>query len=252
MCSIYNMYIQMQLDKKIEVIAFQKSLVAKQLDSIRKIKPLIEHYIDYNALLNGKVAELPADFEPAIVNFKLSNIAVKNYYHLYKGLLGYEEEMKILKRQKIKYNIYKDIISSFNKAIIKDMLETGDDFDNIFLGKLGIYYKENHNKSIDWEKSLANKEAIIARGGEPYLRKNYIAATEEGREYNAEKWLVKRGERPLLSLKWRVAPKIINELQKEGANYKFFPARGNSGVISFLMKIYENPEHDYSIYKTKW
>lgn len=252
MCSIYNMYIQMQLDKKIEAIAFQKSLVSKQLESLKKIKADVEHYVNYNDLLNGKVAELSTDFESVINNFKLANIAVKNYYHLYKGLLGYEEEMKILKRQKIKYNIYKDIISSFNKAVINDMLETGDDFDNIFLGKLGIYYKENHNKSIDWEKSLANKEAIIAKGGEPYLRKNYLEASQQGREYNGEKWLVKRGERPLLSLKWRVAPKIINELQKEGANYKFFPARGNSGIISFLMKIYENPEHDYSIYKTKW
>lgn len=252
MCSIYNMYIQLQLDKKIELIAFQKELVANQLNSLRRIKSDIEHYVNYNDLLNGKVSELSDDYASVINGFNLANIIVKNYYHTYKGLITYEEEVKVLKKQKIKYNIYKDIISSFNKAIIDDMLETGDDFDNLFLGKLGIYYKENHNKSIDWEKSLANKEAIIEKGGEPYLRKNYLEASKAGREYNGEKWLVKRGERPLLSLKWRVAPKIINELQKEGANYKFFPARGNSGIISFLMKIYENPEHDYSIYKTKW
>lgn len=252
MCSLYNMYIQLQLDKKLEAIAFQKDMVARQLEELKRIKGDIEYYVTYSDLLNGKVSSLPDDFIDVIPNFKLANIIVKNYHHLYKSLLEYENDVKVLKKQKIKYNVYKDIISSFNKAIIEDMLATGDDFDNIFLGKLGIYYKENHNKSIDWEKSLENKQAIIDKGGEPYLRKNYIAALEEGREYNGEKWIVKRGERPLLSLKWRVAPKIINELQKEGANYKFFPARGNSGIISFLMKIYENPEHDYSIYRTKW
>ena len=55
----------------------------------------------------------------------------------------------------------------------------------------------------------------------------------------------------MLSLKWSVAPKILKEIKREGGNYQYFPARGNFGIISFFMKVYENPNHDYNIYNTQ-
>lgn len=251
MCSVYNMYIQLQLNQKLGAITAQKTVIQSYLGELKKIKPYIEHYIDYSALLNGKISNLPEDIIGVIPNYKICNIVIKNYHKLYNTLLSYEAEALVLKKQKIKYNIYKDIISSFNKAIIKDMISTGNSFENLYFGSLEVYYKDQHNKSINWQESLKAKQAILDKGGEPYLRKNQILASKKGEEYNGEKWIVKREPRPLLSLKWRVAPKIISELGKEGANYKFFPARGNSGIISFFMSVYSNPNHNYQIYKTK-
>ena len=111
------MYIQLQLNKKQEIASDQKALVKDYLKELKKIKPFIEHYIDYNALLNGKVKELPEDFSENITNFKMCNIVVRNYFTLYKLLTTYEAEVQVLKKQKVKYVVYKAIISSFNKAI---------------------------------------------------------------------------------------------------------------------------------------
>lgn len=251
MCNLYNLYIDLQLKNKEEAVKQQKREVNNYLKELQTIKPFIEHYINYNDLLNGKVNEIPKDFIAIIPNYKLVNITIKNYYTLYNVLLKYEDEVLILKKQKIKYTVYKYIITEFNIAIINNMLKTGKAFHNLYFGTIELLYKTSNIKVIDWSTSNKNKQEILDRGGEPYLRENYLKALEEKKEYRGEKWLVKRENKPLLRIRWRISSAITENVGKTGANFKIFPARGKYGIINYLMETYKNPNHDYSIYNTK-
>ena len=248
MYDLYNMHLILSIQHLQNKADAQRVLVKDYLGQLSKIKHLIEHYIDYNALLNGQVKELPPELNTAIVDFNFNNIIIRNYYTLYSILLKYENEIQDIKKQKIKYNIYKAIITKFNKKLLKYCAETGKQYQNKYLGNLQVLYKECTDRSVNWKESNKKKQEIIDRGGIPYLQKDEHDAIKQGREYHGEKWLVKGYDKGLLYWKWHVSPLISDEIKREVYNYKFIPARGNFGAIQALRKVYANEDHNYSIY----
>lgn len=249
MYELYNMHLVLSIQQLQQKADNQRILVKDYLGQLNKIRHLVEPYIDYNDLLNGKIAELPKEFDKAIVDYTFNNIIVRNYYTLYSVLLKYENEVKELEKQKVKYIVYKTIINKFNAKMLKYCAETGKPYTNKYLGKLEVYYKEDTTQSVNWKQSNINKQEILARGGTPYLQKDEHKAKLEGREYHAEKWLVKGYGKGLLSWRWYVSDLIKNEIKREVYNYKFVPARGNFGAIQALRNVYANENHNYSIYK---
>lgn len=250
MYDLYIMYLSVNIQNLQTKIENQRILVDKHLTNISEIKIHIESYIDFNALINGKINSIPIEFKNAVGNYNYYNIIIKNYYTLFNILLQYENECKSLEDQKVSYNVYKNVITKYNKKMLKYCIDTGKAFSNKYFGTLQLFYREADGvkRKVNWKLSNENKKAILERGGEPYLEKNAKAAEEAGVEYKGEKWIVLGFEQGLLYWRWYPSPLIKDEIKREVYNYKFIPARGDFGAIKMLSDIYKKESHNYKIY----
>lgn len=252
MYDLYVMYLSQNIKQLEKKVIEQTELIHKQLKNLNEYKPFIENYLDYNALLNGKLNELPKEHKNNIIHYALADIAARNYYFTFNTLKNYEKKIKEYKVQKISYTIYRKILSLYNKKVLNHCVETGDTFTNKYFGTLQIKYKtpERVSKRVNWKNSKKNLAEINARGGIPYLQKEADKAKEEGREYKGEKWIDCGFEDGLLYYHWDASVLTISELKKETYNYKYVPARGKFGAVSILSAPYSISNYDYTKYAT--
>ena len=192
MYDLYMMYLSLNIKNIQEKINNQRLLVDKHLKQVSDIKIHIQSYMDYNALINGKIESIPEEYKFAISNYVYFNIIIKNYYALYKGLIDYENQLKEFEVQKISYNVYKAVITKYNKKVLEYCLETGKAFENKYFGNIQAFYRnaEGVSKKINWKLSNENKKAILEKGGEPYLEKTAKEYAEKDKKNKGEKWVV--------------------------------------------------------------
>ena len=253
MYDLYIMYLSLSIQNLEQKIEAQRLIVNNHLNQVSSIKVHIQSYIDFNALINGQVNTLPEEYKVAIgKNYNYYNIIVRNYNSLYNILLSYEKDYRGLKDQKISFNVYKTIITKYNKKVLSYCIDTGKAFSHKYFGTIQLFYrsKEGVAKKINWKKSNENKKRILEKGGEPYLEKNAITAKEKGIEYKGEKWIANGYDNGLLYWRW-YPPELIKEtIKREVYNYKYIPARGLFGAINMLSDVYKKDTHDYTIYST--
>lgn len=251
MYRLYIMYIDLNMQNLQKKINSQKLIINNTyLTQLNKIKPFIESYINYIDLLNGKIQCIPDEYRDAIKDFTIANMLVKNYYVIYNVLLEYEKQYKELESQKIKYNIYKKVLSKYNYKILKYCVTTGKQFENKYFGALEVRYKEPENVAhkINWKLSNEKRKEILDRGGVPFNTRDSELASLEGREYQGEKWVITGHEQGLLSWRWYPSPLVKEEIKTEPYNFKYVAARGNFGAMSVITNTYKNPNHNYNIY----
>lgn len=252
MYDLYIMYLSVNIQDLQTKIKNQRLLVNNHLNNLSEIKIHIESCIDFNALINGKIEAIPAEYKDLIKNYNYYNIIIKNYYTLFNILLEYEKQCNELEAQKVSYVVYKAVITKYNKKLLKYCIDTGKAFSNKYFGTIQLFYRtaDGVKRKVNWKLSNENKKNILERGGEPYLEKNAKAAAEAGVEYKGEKWIVMGFEQGLLYWRWYPSQLIKDEINREVYNYKFIPARGDFGAIKMLSDVYKNPNHNYKIYST--
>lgn len=252
MYDLYMLYINTNISNIEKKIVDQRILVNNHLQQVSNIKIHVESYVNYNTLINGKIEVIPLEYKNAVGNYNFYNIIIRNYYSLYNILLGYEDELNQLKAQAISFNVYKTLITRYNKKIMTYCIKTGRGFGNKYFGDIQLFYRDAKGvtNKINWKLSNQNKKAIIERGGEPYLEKKAKEAEEQGLPYNGEKWIVMGFEQGLLYWRWYPSTMIKEEIGREVYNYKYIPARGKFGAVKMLSDIYLKDSHDYTIYAT--
>lgn len=252
MYDLYVMYLSKNIQHLEEQGRTQHNLIEAQLKALADAKPFIEHYVNYNDLLNGKIKELPTEFSNVIINFKFNNITVKNYYFMFNQLMDIEKKIQNFKKQKITYSLYRKVLSHHNRLALSYCFETGKPFTNKYFGTLDLRYKSPSQVStrVNWVESKKKAKEITERGGKLYYIKEAEEAAAKGEPYEAENWIVHGFDTGFLFWKWSVSVLVGTEIKKEGFNYKFIPARGNYGSVNIIAQALKNPNHDYSIYTT--
>lgn len=241
MHELYNTALNYKIQEYKTFIQEQLEKVDKYLFKVNEVAPILSKYLNYNDVLNGKVSSLPDEIlQIDTTEIKYANMVLKNYYELRQPIETASKELKEVKKEKISYTIYKEIISLHNRKVTEYLLETGKTFENKYFGTLKVYYRENVPSIVNWGKSNENKKKLLEQGLIPYKKEDEDKALAEGKEYKGVKWLVMGFEKGLLVLKWSVPPVIKEHLNKDMHDFKFIPARGNYGIMKLISDTYLN------------
>lgn len=239
MYDLYNMSLHYKIEEKKRFLSEQGDKVETYLFKMNEVAPILSVHINYSDALNGKVNKLPDNvlaLNETPINY--ANMILKTYYELRSPIEIVSNEIKTLKKQKISYAIYKDIINSHNRKVTNYLLDTGKTFENKFFGLIKFCYKENTASTVNWNESNKAKKALLEKGLIPYKKADEQAAIERGEEYKGIKWLVKGYKTGVLIIKWTVPQIVKDNLNKDIHNFKFSPSRGNYGIMSLLSGLY--------------
>lgn len=249
---LYNEARKREISNKLILIEKQKEKIDAYAPKVKEVSHILSLYINYSDALNGKIRELPANvLALGTREITYSNTVLRTYYDLKQPAIIMASEIKELNKQKLEYSVYRHIIRSFNEKISKYIVETGKAFEDPFLGILKIKYKENVVGKIDWGQSNRNKQLLLDRGLIPYKKEDAIKAEQEGVPYAGIKWLVPGYQDGMLLIRWTTSP-VIKEYLKEDMKFiKYFPARGNYGIVNLLSTHYTKGESvDFTKYET--
>lgn len=239
MYDLYNITINHKIQEKKTFMKEQVERVDKYLFKMNEVAHILSMYINYSDALNGKISSLPDEIlAKDTTEIKYANMVLKNYYELRKPIAIAAEEVRELKKEKISYTVYQTVISLHNKKLAEYLVNTGKTFENKYLGRLKILYKENTASIVNWNESNKKKAELLAKGLIPYKREDEEKALAEGREYKGVKWLVMGYDSGLLVVKWIISPMIKEYLNKQVHDFKYLPSRGNYGIINLIKNSY--------------
>lgn len=234
---LYNLSTENKLEKLKEVYEERKKALNSYMQEIKTVKHYLEAYVDYNDVLNGKVEAVPENATIFIPHYEIVNIKLRNYCILFNAVKKIEQEIAFTKRAILPKQVYDFIIKFFNARVCRSIVLNKKAFYHPYLGS--IHYAPSQPRVVvDWGKSNKAKAAIIRRGGIPYSKREENEALARGHKYLGEKWIINVVSSYKNSLHWRKPSVIGNKenalLKLNKVNFKYKPARGQSGILSLI------------------
>lgn len=262
--TLYKLYIN-YLNKKIDklLISIDSNLDTKEgiQELLLRNRSHIDKYLNikYSAILNLKykqsllklkIPTSPIYHNGKEINFKAIKLYIESYV-MYNGLI-HSSTLKVnnLKKRIISFKVYNFILHRFNAKCIDAIIYKNWSMDFYKgAGQIQIRKVENHNKRIDWEKSMKKKQSIIDKGGIPYLKED----AEKIENYKGEKWIIYR---PAIDffIHWFV-PLKYKEYVFIFKDFRFVPSRGSNSFVKKLADVKKDREYAFKLYtreKHEW
>ena len=202
---------------------FEDILKLTSLEALKELK-----FPDFAVYSNGKE-----------VNIKSLKMYITTYVEYNHKLTSFKRQLDRHSKEYIDFKTYRTIIKDFNRDMCDKIVNDNYMFKLLpSFGAIGVIKKTNKRKRIDWGKSTRNKNAILAKGGIPYIK----ADAEADPNYQGEEWIVHRPSTDFF-LEWHTPS---NPYYK--SPYRYTPARGVNSIVSKLSVIKVDRVRAFKLY----
>ena len=220
------MYDLFELDRNKQILALQRQIKSIQVTREKCLSYFDNHNlpvdVDLVVLKEGKETLIP---NPTTAAEHVYNIKLKAFNESHAIYTNKFQAKKELQDHKIPFNVFCFILKRCNELLIKNIIWKGYVFNNLFLGKIDIFYNKSIKPSIDWGTSMKNKQKLLQENKVPYLKKDAEEAKLKGIEYNGIDWLayIKEGN---LFFQWTLELAQYTRLPNL-RNFTFIPFKDN-------------------------
>lgn len=239
MYEIYLADLNQKIDKiKIEIENYQRK-VNGVVNILEKHKENLDAFcsVNYNTILKTtslevlksiKFPDYPIYSNGREVNKESLKLYINTYVENNNKFNSLKNQLKKCDNEYIDFKTYKTIITDFNKEIGDKIVNENYMFKLLpSFGAIGVFKKTNKRKRIDWGKSTKNKNAILAKGGIPFIKED----AENDPDYKGEEWIVHRPATDFF-LEWHTPS---NPFYK--SPYRYTPARGVNSIVAKLGEV---------------
>jgi len=207
------------------------------LEIFNDIKTFHPEYINVTSILDLKQEEIDA-----LRVSKTQSLFILNYIHTHNTMRENKKKAREAAKIIVNQSEFSFILITFNRLLWKALIEKAYRFKHKLIGSFYVVCRENPicKPKMKWKESLANKQAIIDKGGTPRLELEARKAAFNKEEYKGEEW-IERHDPFNLSLKWRRSSYANLTLPTiKDFNMKLVKTGVGNGVINALKDMRDN------------
>lgn len=199
---MYNLYKEALSDKgraildSCSITVAEEALMLELLESIKKFHPEFNHIKTITDFTTDEVKTLRVG--------KQQKLFIDSYINTYTIILENQIKARVASKIHINKVQFSYILINFNRLLWRAMIDKAYVFKHKLIGSIYVVCRENPicKPKMKWKESLANKQAILDKGGKPRIELQAREAEFNGTEYIGEEW-IERHDPFNLAIKWR-------------------------------------------------
>lgn len=248
MYELHTISAQVKIDILVKEVVDLKRMLSAIDIYFEENKDLIPNDSSLTLIKKGKGKKVSY---PSSNKYLYYNIQIQQYNVLYARLQPKKQELEILRSYKIPLRIFAFILRRFNELLIQEILHNSYRLKDNVIGHIYLIVNKSKKANINWGISLKNKQAILDRGGIPFIIEEAENAKLLGIDYKGEKWVEFLPEYRMF-YNWKTVASNRIKLPNI-TNFSFQPLRGVNSAVSMLGDIEKklSQEELISIYKTQ-
>ncbi len=169
------------------------------IELFKDIKTFHPEYINTNSIL-----DLTIEQQKALRVSTHQHLFISNYVNTVNAIRENKKKAQIASKVLVNQSEFSFILITFNRLLWRALIDKAYKFKHKLIGSFYVVCRENPicKPKMKWKESLANRQAILDKGGLPRIELEARTAEFNNEDYKGEEW-IERHDPFNLSIKWR-------------------------------------------------